>query len=100
MSQLCVLSVIMNSEIDILSKSEFIPNNGKMYRHTILPILLTNIALLIQNFDNNNFISMYELADQGGISEFSPVSVFSVFLFFLHRFHWVWQKNSTEIYLD
>lgn len=71
-----------------------------MYRHTILPILLTNVALLIQNFDNNNFISMYELADQGGISEFSPVSVFSVFLFFLHRFHWVWQKNSTEIYLD
>lgn len=63
-------------------------------------ILLTIVAFLILIFDNNNFISKYELTDQGRISEFSPVSVFSVFLFSLHRFLRVWQKNSTEIYFD
>lgn len=91
MSQLCALSVIMNSEIVIFSKSESL--SGKMYKQAILPILLTIVAFLIQIFGNNNFISKYELTEQGRISEFSPVFVFSMFLFFLHRFLRVWQKK-------
>lgn len=99
MSQLCfyyILSVIMNSEIAIFSKSE--SPSGKFFRHAILPILLTTVAFLIQIF-NNNFISKYGLTDKGRISEFSSVSVSSMFLFSLQRFLRVWQKIALKFTL-
>lgn len=63
MSQLSVLSVIMDSEKAMFSKAESL--FGKMYRHAILPILLTTVAFPRQIFNKNYFISKHELTDQG-----------------------------------